>query len=107
MLLRLIRGRWIAGLILAAGFATAAPAAAQPADPPAAAATEPAPITAFEAAEDAQEMGLRHLWIAYAALWLLVFAFVWRTWRREQATAAELEALRRRLAAMEERDGGG
>ena len=62
------------------------------------------PSVRFEA--DASEpMKYRYLWIAYSIVWLLVFGLMWTTWRRQSVTARELVDLRKRLAALEERDG--
>lgn len=66
---------------------------------------QPEQVTQFEAVAN-ESMKYRHLWIAYGAIWALIFGFVWRTWSRQRATAAELEDLRRRLGALEGRDGG-
>jgi len=55
----------------------------------------------FERAERIEEMRYRHLWIAYSLIWLIVFVFVFRTWKLNQSTAGELEALNRRLKSLE------
>lgn len=52
-----------------------------------------------------EDMKYRNLWIAYAAIWLLVFGFIWRTWGKQQTTNKELDDIRKRLSAMEEHDG--
>ncbi|MCA9538971.1 MAG: hypothetical protein KC620_08780 [Myxococcales bacterium] len=67
----------------------------------------PAMPTQFERTEALEDMRYKHLWIAYGAVWLLVFAFVFRTWRRSEATASELNGLKARLAELEGRSGGG
>lgn len=99
---------------LAGAAGVSAPALAQ--DPPAAAAegqgaapsgeaegyTAP---TAFSGSSN-EDMKYRNLWMAYAAIWLLVFAFIWRTWSKQQGTARELDDLRKRINAIEESEGG-
>jgi CcmD family protein len=94
--------RTLAAALLAGGL-WAAPALAQeaPASAPTGSVEQ---VTSFQAASN-EQMKYRHLWIAYGAIWLLIFGFVWRTWQRQRGTAVELEDLRRRLAAMEGRDG--
>jgi CcmD family protein len=94
--------RLFAAALLAGGL-WAAPAAAQDAPAPTGGAEQ---VTQFEAASN-EDMKYRHLWLAYGAIWLLVFGFVWRTWGRQRDTARELEDLRRRLATLEGRDGIG
>ncbi len=99
---------------LAAPAAFSAPALAQN-DAPAAAATEgqatPAAepegkvIDTFEASAELEPMRYRHLWIAYSAIWFLVFFFMFRTWKTSQATAAQLDGLKRRLADLEGKGG--
>lgn len=85
-------------------------------DAPAAAATEgqAAPAAAeapgrvvdtFEASPALEPMRYRHLWIAYSAIWFLVFFFMFRTWKTSQSTAAELDGLKRRLADLEGKGG--
>ena len=63
-------------------------------------------VTQFQGADN-EAMRFRHLWIAYGAIWALVMVFIWRTWSRQQATAAELADLKRRLATMEGGADGG
>ncbi len=96
--------RILAAALLAGGL-WAAPAAAQetPASAPSGAVEQ---VTSFAAGSN-EGMKYRHLWLAYGAIWLLVFGFVWRTWRRQRDTDTELEDLRRRLVALEGRDGPG
>ena len=52
----------------------------------------------------AEELRYRHLWIAYGMVWLIIFIFVLRTWKMNQATTSELQALKRRLAKLEAPD---
>lgn len=62
-------------------------------------------VETFEASPDLEPMRYRHLWIAYSAIWLLVFGFMYRTWKKSEATHAELEVLKRRLAELEGKNG--
>lgn len=59
----------------------------------------------FERGDKLEDMRYQHLWIAYGAIWLIAFGFVYRTWKTSQATGAEIDALKSRLAALEGRDG--
>lgn len=99
-------------LMLGLLLGLSAPALAQEYVPPAPAA-ETSPEAArqrFETGEALEELRYRNLWIAYGAFWLLVFAFVWRTWQRSRGTEAELADLKARLAEMEQKlepDAGG
>lgn len=104
-----------AALCLAA--ALTAPAFAQPQTPPPTPSGMPASAElgdaapakvaeTFEASPHLEPMRYRHLWIAYGAIWLLVFVFVFRTWRTSQQTSAELDGLKRRLAELEGRSPG-
>ena len=64
--------------------------------------TLPKPIDKFVAARArAEKLRYRHLWLAYAAAWLLIFLFVFRTWKMNQGTTDEIETLKRRLAKLE------
>ena len=62
--------------------------------------------TSFERAERMEEMRYQHLWMAYAFIWLIIFLFVYRTWKLNQATVEELRSLQRRIASLEDTDGG-
>ena len=62
-------------------------------------------IKKFAAAEARlEELRYRHLWIAYGMVWLIIFIFVFRTWKMNQTTTSELQALKRRLAKLEAPD---
>jgi hypothetical protein len=62
-------------------------------------------IKKFAAAEERSEaLRYRHLWIAYGMIWLIVFVFVFRTWKMNQSTTSELQALKRRIAKLETSD---
>jgi len=59
----------------------------------------------FVASEkSAEALRYQNLWIAYAAVWLIIFLFVIRTWKMNQGTVVEIDALKRRLAKLENRD---
>ncbi len=61
--------------------------------------------TKFERAERLEAMRYRHLWIAYGLVWLMVFFFMFKTYRLGQTTAGELDQLKRRLSELEGQDG--
>ena len=65
-----------------------------------------ASVEKFEKAERLESMRYRHLWVAYGAIWLIIFLFVFRTWKMNQATSAELERLKARLNDLETSNGG-
>jgi hypothetical protein len=68
--------------------------------------TKAVPNNQFKAAEQrAEAMRYQHLWIAYSMVWLIIFTFVFRTWKMNQATAGELDSLKKRLAKLESSDG--
>lgn len=99
------------GLLLLGSLWTGA-AIAQPAEgqaTPAAEEADPAAeakvASSFERGGELEEMRYQHLWIAYGAIWLIAFTFLFRTWKTSQGTGAEIEALKKRLAALEARDG--
>ena len=52
----------------------------------------------------AEELRYRHLWIAYALVWLIIFVFVFRTWKMNQGTC-RIKALKSRLKKLESADG--
>lgn len=93
-----------ASLAQPAAPVSAAASAAAPGHPAAVATQAPAKAR-FEQAERAEDLRYRHLWIAYAIIWLLVFGFAVRTWQRTRDTGAELDELKRRLAELEARNG--
>lgn len=91
---------------LTLGAAWASPAAAQdpaPAAPEAAPAATPEMPDAFAKAERLEALRYQHLWIAYGAIWLIVFVFVFRTWKSSTALTGELDGLKARLAELEGR----
>ena len=61
--------------------------------------------TTFVPSERLENMRYRHLWLAYAFVWLFVFLFIFRTWQMNQKTTEELAQVRAKLAALEAKDG--
>ena len=59
----------------------------------------------FDRAERLETMRYQHLWLAYSFIWLFVFLFIWRTWKLNNQTTAELAIVRSKLAALEAKDG--
>ncbi|MGB0646513.1 MAG: hypothetical protein ACPGQS_05015 [Bradymonadia bacterium] len=51
-----------------------------------------------------EELRYKHLWIAYGVIWLIVFLFMYRTYRVGTTNRDSLEALKTRLASLEGRD---
>ena len=73
-------------------------------------ATDKAPVEAvaqtkslksFERDARLETMRYRHLWLAYAFIWLIIFGFVFRTWKMSSVTKDELESLKSRLNRLE------
>ena len=101
--------RWlIAGcLALAAGTAMAEEADEHEggATAPGTTAAAPESVAAakreFEKTERLEALRYQHLWIAYGAAWLIIFGFVWRTWKGAERTGTELVELKRRIADLE------
>jgi len=58
-------------------------------------------VDTFQTSPDLEPMRYRHLWIAYSAIWFIVFFFMFRTWKNSEKTTAELDVLKRRLAELE------
>ena len=63
-------------------------------------------IKAFEKAERLTDLRHKHLWMAYGAVWLIIGAFIWRTHSMSKQTAAELQALKRKIEGFEEQQNG-
>jgi hypothetical protein len=60
------------------------------------------PVRQFAAAsEGLEEMKYRHLWLAYAFIWLLIMVLVARTAKRQAALAQDLQSLSARVEEME------
>ncbi len=85
---------WIRALAVACALLWAAPAVAE---------TD----TDEARQERLDDLRHRHLWIAYGLIWGSVFLFAHRSWKRSERTGAELEDLKKRLAALEGEGGGG
>lgn len=77
-----------------------APLALQAAGNPTPQAATEERTTEFQAVEGGPEMtsGETLLVEAYAAVWLIVFAFLWTSWRRQARIDARMGELERRLA---------
>lgn len=88
---------------LTLGAAWIAPAAAQDPAPAGQEAAAPEMPDAFAKAERLEALRYQHLWIAYGAIWLIVFVFVFRTWKSSTALTGELDGLKARLAELEGR----
>lgn len=71
-----------------------------------------APATTAAAKKDfAKEARLRdlrhkHLWMAYGAVWLIIFGFIWRTHALSRKTDGELQRLKVKLEALEAKHDG-
>lgn len=109
-MIRRMRAALVVGVLMMGAWLYAAPAAAQNPAPAAATAdaspqsASPQMPDAFAKAERLEALRYQHLWIAYGAIWLIVFVFVWRTWRSSETLSAELDGLKARLADLEGRD---
>ena len=103
-----------AGAEAAASTSTAAPAPAEVSAPAAELKPAAPPTKAYSAEEIAEikekarvdalryaDRGNRHLWIAYSLIWLFIFLFIFRTWKRSAALEGELEDVKRRLRAID------
>ncbi len=55
--------------------------------------------------EALEDLRYKHLWIAYSLIWLIVFVFMYRTYKVGTENRARLEALKSRLALLEKQDG--
>lgn len=75
----------------------AAPAAAEAASPE----TEAAATSDFTKAERLSALRHTHLWLAYGAVWLVFFGFLWRTHAMSRRTEGELQALKRKIESLE------
>lgn len=92
----MIRAALTACLLLPVGAAIAQDAAP---------ASEAKQIKAFEKAERLTQLRHKHLWLAYGAVWLIICGFVWRTHGMARATEGELQALKKKIEALEAQDG--
>ena len=48
------------------------------------------------------DIGLKHLFLAFAAVWALLFGYAWSLARRQEKLAEELRELRRTLSKADE-----
>ena len=53
------------------------------------------------------DRGNRHLWIAFSIIWLVIFLFIFRTWRQSGSLEGELSAVKARLRSLEGDKQGG
>lgn len=92
--------RWLIAGCLALAASTAL---AEEAPAPEGAAPESVAVAKreFEKTERLEALRYQHLWIAYGAAWLIIFGFVWRTWKGAERTGTELVELKRRIADLE------
>lgn len=95
--------RFLLGACLTAGLLMPLSAPAQEAAAPA---SEIKQIKEFEKAERLRDLRHKHLWLAYAAAWLVIFGFVWRTHRMSKGTDDQLQALKRKIEALEGKQDG-
>ena len=58
-----------------------------------------------ETAAALEELRYKHLWIAYALIWLTVFLFMYRTYRIGHENRDRIDGLKQRLAELESQDG--
>lgn len=61
--------------------------------------------TSFQPVEGGNDLqsGERLLVEAYSAIWLLLFGFLWLSWRRQRRIDQRIEALERALASAREK----
>jgi hypothetical protein len=63
------------------------------------------PVSSQAQNEALEDLRYKHLWIAYSLIWLIVFVFMYRTYKVGTENRARLEALKSRLALLEKQDG--
>ena len=56
-------------------------------------------------AEALEDLRYRHLWIAYALIWFMVFWFIFRTHRLANQGQASIDSLKEKLLSLERKDG--
>ena len=56
-------------------------------------------------AEALENLRYRHLWIAYALIWFIVFWFIFRTHRLTNQGQASIDSLKEKLLSLERKDG--
>ena len=49
-----------------------------------------------------EDLRYKHLWIAYALIWLIIFSFIRSTWKRSEAVSERLDELKGRLKRLED-----
>ena len=55
----------------------------------------------FEREKRAEELRYKHLWFAYSLVWLIIFIFIRKTWRRSQEVEQRIIELQNRLSKIE------
>ena len=68
-------------------------------------AVKPSASKKAEIAAALEDLRYRHLWLAYAFIWLSIFVFMFRTYRLGHENRERLELLKRRLGELEHKDG--
>lgn len=63
------------------------------------------PTAAPAESTELEALRYKHLWIAYSLIWLIVFLFMYRTYKVGTSNRESLEALKSRLARLESQDG--
>jgi hypothetical protein len=63
------------------------------------------PYASPASSPELESLRYKHLWIAYSLIWLIVFLFMYRTYKVGTSNRERLEALKRRLASLENQDG--
>jgi len=97
-------------LVYASGFAIAQGSqdkaeVAVKASKPQAEATQNKPYASPASSPELEALRYKHLWIAYSLIWLIVFLFMYRTYKVGTSNRESLEALKSRLALLEKQDG--
>lgn len=69
------------------------------------AATQQIEDRAAARAEALESLRYRHLWIAYALIWFMVFWFIFRTHRLANQGQASIDSLKEKLLSLERKDG--
>ena len=65
----------------------------------------PSAAAQSETAAALEDLRYKHLWIAYALIWLTVFLFMYRTYKIGHQNRDQLDALRSRLGDLEQKNG--
>jgi hypothetical protein len=82
------------------------PAVAQPIETQPAMAQPSVEVTTndeFQKTERLENLRYRHLWIAYALIWLAVFGFMWKTWRKSVEQEEKIADLNQKINQLEKK----